>query len=113
LNRTVESILGQDDLALFPADVARQIQTADRQVIENEEFITYEEQLLKDDEMRSLLTSKYPWHNNQGEVIGMIGISIDVTNLKQAEADLQQRNQHIQILYETPAIYSQHSNPSL
>ncbi len=101
LNRTVESMLGQDDLALFPDDVARQIQTADQQVIENEEFITYEEQLLKGDELRSLLSAKYPWRNELGEVVGVIGISIDVTDLKQAEADLKERNEYIQILYET------------
>lgn len=101
LNRTVESMLGEDDLALFPADVARQIQTADQQVIENEEFITYEEQLLKGDELRSLLSAKYPWRNELSEVVGVIGISIDVTDLKQAEADLKERNEYIQILYET------------
>lgn len=100
LNRTVESILGQDDLALFPDDVARQIQTADQKVIENEEYITYEEQLLKGDELRSLLSAKYPWENELGEVVGLIGISIDVTDLKQAEADLKERNEYIQILYE-------------
>jgi PAS domain S-box-containing protein len=100
LNRKVESILGQDDLALFPADVARQIQTADRQVIENEEFITYEEQLLKGDEMRSLLSTKYPWLNTQSEVIGMIGISIDVTDLKQAEVDLRESEERYRFLVE-------------
>ncbi|MFM2313753.1 MAG: hypothetical protein RLZZ04_3029 [Cyanobacteriota bacterium] len=100
LNKTVESMLGQDDLALFPDDVARRIQITDQQVIENEEFITYEEQLLKGDELRSLLSAKYPWRNELGEVVGLIGISIDVTDLKQAEADLKESNEYIQILYE-------------
>ncbi|MEY4518631.1 MAG: hypothetical protein RLZZ499_1230, partial [Cyanobacteriota bacterium] len=35
------------------------------------------------------------------EVKGIIGISRDVTDFKQAEADLQQHNEYIQILYET------------
>jgi len=104
LNRTVESMLGQDDLALFPADVARQIQTTDRQVIENEEFITYQEQLLKGDELRSLLSSKYPWRNNQGEVIGMIGISIDVTELKQAEEALAFQEQRYRYIFESTGV---------
>jgi PAS domain S-box-containing protein len=104
LNRTVESILGQDDLALFPADVARQIQTVDQQVIENEEFITYEEQLLKGDEMRSLLSTKYPWLNTQSEVIGMIGISIDVTDLKQAEEALIAQEQRYRNIFESVGV---------
>ncbi|NJL52565.1 MAG: PAS domain-containing protein [Hydrococcus sp. SU_1_0] len=101
VNRTVESMLGQDDRALFPADVARQIQTVDQKVIENEEYITYEEQLLKGNELRSLLSAKYPWRNELGKILGVIGISIDVTELKQTETDLKERNEYIQILYET------------
>jgi PAS domain S-box-containing protein len=101
LNITVNSMMGQDDLALFPAEVAQRIQTEDRRVIDANESVIYEEQLLKGDELRSLLTGKYPWRNEQGEVKGIIGISRDVTDFKQVEADLQQRNEYIQILYET------------
>jgi PAS domain S-box-containing protein len=104
LNTTVESMLGQDDLALFPDDVARQIQIADRQVIDNKEFITYQEQFPKGDELRSLLSSKYPWRNDQGEVIGMIGISIDVTELKQAEEALAFQEQRYRYIFESTGV---------
>ncbi|MEN9517949.1 MAG: hypothetical protein RLZZ381_537 [Cyanobacteriota bacterium] len=100
LNVTVNSMIGQDDLDLFPAEVAQRIQTDDRRVIDANESVIYEEQLLKGDELRSLITGKYPWRNEQGEVKGIIGISRDVTDFKQAEADLKERNDHIQILYE-------------
>ncbi|MGL5833152.1 MAG: ATP-binding protein, partial [Waterburya sp.] len=90
-----------DDLALFPAEVAQRIQTDDRRVIDANESVIYEEQLLKGNELRSLITGKYPWRDERAEVKGIIGISRDVTDFKQAEIDLQQRNQYIQILYET------------
>jgi PAS domain S-box-containing protein len=100
LNITVEAILGQDDRALFPADVAQQIQAGDQQVINSEELISYEEQLLLQNDMRTLLSVKYPWLNNQDEITDIIGISRDITHLKQTRTELQERSDHLQLLYE-------------
>jgi PAS domain S-box-containing protein len=101
LNTTVELMMGQDDTALFPADVAQSIQVLDQHVIQTGELITYEEQIPKDQQLRSLLSTKYPWHNDRGEVVGMIGIAVDITERKQAEVQLQESRHFIQQIAET------------
>lgn len=89
LNRSVETMLGQDDLALFPADVAQRIQADDQRVIQSGEAIVFDESLLRDGVWRSLLSRKYPWRNQQGEMMGVIGILSDITDRKQTEEMVQ------------------------
>jgi PAS domain S-box-containing protein len=104
LNTTVESMLGQDDVALFPADVVQRIQAVDRSVMQSGEPITYEEQLLKQGDQRSLLTTKYPWRDEQGEIIGIIGISIDVTDLRQAEVALRESEERYRHIFKSVGV---------
>jgi PAS domain S-box-containing protein len=90
LNRTVEDMLGQDDSALFPADAAQRIQAMDQRVMQSAESIVYDEPLLRDGKERSLLSRKYPWRNEHGEIVGMIGISSDITKRKRSEQALRE-----------------------
>jgi PAS domain S-box-containing protein len=46
------------------------------------------------------LTTKMPWRDGDGKVVGTFGISKDVTTLKQAEADLAETSHLLEILLE-------------
>jgi PAS domain S-box-containing protein len=95
LSTTVTAMIGCDDTALFPPEIARQIQQADRQVMQTGESIVYEEEIPDRSSIRSLLSAKYPWRDAAGEVIGVIGISRDITDRKRAEVALTERNQEL------------------
>ncbi|MDZ7680919.1 MAG: PAS domain-containing protein [Fodinibius sp.] len=54
-----------------------------------------------------LLVSKIPLKNSKGNTIGLVGISTDITERKQMEEQLRQRNQQLKKLNETTSkIYS-------
>ncbi|PAX51305.1 PAS domain-containing hybrid sensor histidine kinase/response regulator [Brunnivagina elsteri] len=96
LGTTVESMLDRDDMVFFPPEKAQQIQQTDRQVMTTGESITFEEEIPKQGVMRSLLSLKYPWRDSENNIIGVIGISRDISDVynelrlrKQAEEALK------------------------
>ncbi|HEY9828746.1 MAG TPA: PAS domain S-box protein, partial [Stenomitos sp.] len=108
VNKTVETLLGQDDTALFPVDEAQRIQAVDQRVIQSGESIVYDEPLFRRGELRSLLSRKYPWRNAQGEVVGVIGVSSDITERKIAEQALRENEQRfITLAQASPVIIFQ------
>ncbi|WP_429148467.1 PAS domain-containing protein [Aeromonas rivipollensis] len=91
VGKPAAEMLGQDDLAIFPPDQARMLMAAGRQVIENNQVQTEEEYLTLPCGDRVFLATKGPLQDNDGQVIGIFGISRDITGFKRAEADLRER----------------------
>ncbi len=90
LETTPEMMLGQDDTDLFPPEIAQQIQQTDRQVLQTGQSISFEEEVSRQGMSRSLLSAKYPWQDAEGNILGVIGISRDISDRKQAEAEREQ-----------------------
>jgi PAS domain S-box-containing protein len=95
LNTSVEGMIGRDDSALFPPEIAQRIQQTDRQVMQTGESIVFEEDIPKQDALKSLLSAKYPWRDEAGRVIGVIGISRDISDRKASEIEIQRLNQEL------------------
>jgi hypothetical protein len=76
--RSEDEIVGASDADLFPADRAEQHVLTDRQVLQSGRAQVYmsEEQL--GNQRRTLLVHKMPWRDNDGRVIGVIGIATAV-----------------------------------
>jgi PAS domain S-box-containing protein len=81
--------LGYRDADLLPADIAAGLRFADRQVMEADEELTLEEEMETPQGPRTVLSRKAPLHDAAGNVIGILGISLDITERKRAEAELQ------------------------
>jgi diguanylate cyclase (GGDEF)-like protein/PAS domain S-box-containing protein len=86
-----EELCGQDDAAFFPADTARHLRTVDLKVLGGES--TFEEIVAGDGEQqRVYLEVKTPIYdrNEPGRVLGLLGISTDITNQKHLENHIRE-----------------------
>jgi two-component system cell cycle sensor histidine kinase/response regulator CckA len=81
----VAEVLGRDDTAIFDADSARMVRDNDRRVMASGVADTGEEELTAAGVTRTYLATKAPYHDEDGNVVGVIGISRDITDRKRAE----------------------------
>jgi PAS domain S-box-containing protein len=86
VTKSVQDIVGEDDSHLFPhpADV-RRIRSNDRQIMVGGEARTLDESVVIDGRERFFVTTKAPYRGRHGEVIGVVGITHDVTEQKKDE----------------------------
>ena len=91
VGKPAAEMLGQDDMAIFPPEQAKMLMEAGHRVIENNRVQTEEEYLTLPGGDRVFLATKGPLQDNDGQVIGIFGISRDITGFKRAEADLRER----------------------
>ncbi|MEO9124650.1 MAG: PAS domain S-box protein, partial [Microcoleus sp.] len=92
LEKSIEAIMGKDDAALFPDEIATQIIEGDRRVTAAGECLTYEENIPKNGAVRTFLTAKYPWRDSQENIVGVVAISRDISDRKEIEAALLEKN---------------------
>lgn len=79
VGRPIIEVLGNDDTAFFPQNQAALIQLNDRQVIQDDRIFTFQEALDTRDGNRFFHATKGPLHDQTGKVIGLFGISRDIT----------------------------------
>ncbi|MCD6048957.1 MAG: multi-sensor hybrid histidine kinase, partial [Verrucomicrobia bacterium] len=87
--RLPAEVLGKDDTALFDAEGAKQVMAHDRAVRESGQSQTNEECLTAAAVTRTYLATKSPYRDAQGNIIGTIGISHDITQRKRTEEALR------------------------
>jgi len=86
INRNIDDVLGGTDFDLFPEEMAAATRKHDAKVIKTMEMQSFEEKTI---DFRGETTfrkvSKYPIKNEYGNVIGILGICSDVTEMKRTE----------------------------
>jgi PAS domain S-box-containing protein len=93
--KTEAEALDKTDFEFFPKDIAAKFYEDDQQVLwKGISVINREEKLVRPNgEIRQLLTTKIPWRNATGKIIGLVGISHDITKQKEVETKLmEERN---------------------
>jgi PAS domain S-box-containing protein len=90
IGRTVGETLGKTDAEIFPPETAEAIRNADTQVLQTGKALTYELDVAIGDGMRHFLSTKSPHFGPNGELIGLIGVSLDVTDRRKLEGQLLQ-----------------------
>jgi PAS domain S-box-containing protein len=83
----VEEILGRDDREIFSSEAADEIRERDRRIMIEGETATVEERISAAGTTRTFLSTKGPYIDEDGAVIGLIGISRDITEQKAAEEE--------------------------
>lgn len=89
VGKTMEQALGSDDGALFPPAQAAMIRDNDRRVLAEDRIRSYEEVLDTVDGRRHFVATKGPLHDGDGKVVGIFGISRDITDQQRADAALR------------------------
>lgn len=85
LRMTAESAIGKNDIELFGTDEARLMYEMDQAVLRTCQPQTFEESLSRTEGTRIFHTTKTPYYGPTGDVIGVIGVSRDITESKAQE----------------------------
>jgi PAS domain S-box-containing protein len=87
--KTEAEAIGKTDFDLFPRDIAEKFWADDQKVIQGESVMNREEYFLDiEGQQRWLLTCKLPLRDQNGKIIGLVGVGRDITERKQAEDTL-------------------------
>ncbi len=90
LGRPQAEVVGRDDLAMLPAESALALLQKDRELIASGRTQTMEEHIVNQDGERVLFQStKGPVYDPSGAVVGLFGVSRDITKSKLAEERIQ------------------------
>jgi len=89
VNRSVEDVLGRDAATFFDPAAASRDRATDREVMSTSRPVTFEADATVGGTAVRLLTTKAPFRNGHDEIVGVVGVSRDVTARRRAEAALR------------------------
>ena len=83
------NLIGLDDSAFYPEDLARAFREDEQTVIRTGEQLVSQAERMQDQDgkERWLLTTKVPFEDHDGNIVGIIGIGRDITAQKESEAE--------------------------
>jgi two-component system aerobic respiration control sensor histidine kinase ArcB len=92
-----KEIINKTDYEIFPKEQADQLRQNDMQVINNKRAFVFEEPWINgSDERIVYLSQKMPLFNNKGDIVGLAGISIDITERKTYEENLLNKKRNVE-----------------
>lgn len=100
VGRVADEVLGKDDSEWFPPQAARAIRLRDEEMVRSGLTQTFEEVLSVAGVSRVFLTTKGPFRDPSGQVIGLLGICRDITDRKRAEEEIRLSQQKLRIHFE-------------
>lgn len=91
---SLEDVIGKDDSHFFDLEVYNQLKINDQKVLSEDTLISSEEvNLIKSTgELKTFHTVKKSLTNDVGEIIGMCGISTDISQQKELENTVKEQN---------------------
>jgi PAS domain S-box-containing protein len=105
VGKAQDDVVGERDAALFPPLQAEMLRSNDQRVIAEEQIRTYEEALTTTDGERTFLATKGPLRDREGNIIGMFGISRDITERLWSEYQQKQSREQYQRLAEDMPLF--------
>jgi two-component system cell cycle sensor histidine kinase/response regulator CckA len=96
-------VLGKDDFDIYPKELAEKFFADDQLVLQTGKPVLNREEYILDEKQqkRWLLSSKLPLRNQEGRIIGLVGIGRDITAHKHAEEEVQRERAFFDQLVET------------
>lgn len=96
-----EEMIGKTDADYFPPAIAAIFREDEKRVLAGEPAVDLEESIFfPDGTARTELTTKVPLCNENGEIIGLVGASRDITANKRVEAAWRRADQQLRLHFE-------------
>jgi PAS domain S-box-containing protein len=95
LGQPASAVLGQTDRTLFSDESASLIEANDARTMREACVQTYEESLATPDGQKTFLATKGPLRDLQGQVVGLWGVSRDITERKRLDDELRAHRHHL------------------
>ena len=86
-----DDVVGKTDDDFYPAELAAQYRKDEQELVRTGQPMIEKEEPHRDPagNARAVLTTKIPLKDRQGKVVGLVGVSRDITDHKRAEQELQ------------------------
>jgi PAS domain S-box-containing protein len=102
IGRTADKLLGKNDLEIYSnPEIGKTILENDRRIMDSGKEEILEEIFETPEGMRSFISVKTPRFNDNGQIIGIVGISHDITEHKNTEKELKLSEEKYRLLYST------------
>lgn len=89
MGRSREEVLGRTDRELLSPESISPILKIDQQVLTRGEAVTTEEGLIEGGITRTFLSTKNAYRDSDGRIVGVLGISVDITEHRRMEEQLR------------------------
>ncbi len=94
-----EDIVGKTDADFFPSELTAQYYADEQEIMRSGQPLIDQEERIQDQttgQYRWELTTKVPLRDSSGSIVGLVGISRDITGRREADAKLQRRAMQLQ-----------------
>jgi PAS domain S-box-containing protein len=90
LGKSPDEVVGKNDLELYPEETARQFMADDKAVLASGTALSFEGVATSALGTQAYLVTKGVYRDKRGKILGVFGISHDMTELRQARETLEQ-----------------------
>lgn len=100
---SVDEIIGKTDFDFFPRELAERYRADEKKLMETDQpLINHEEPVqYQHVDVRWHSTTKVPLHDSVGEIVGLVGVSRDITDHKLAQEALAHERNLLRTLFDT------------
>jgi len=97
---TVSDVLGKSDADFYPPEIAAEYRADEEELLRSGQPLVNKDEPHRDvnGDLRAILTTKVPLRDGQGKIVGLVGITHDITEIKQAEERLRDSEQQFRAL---------------
>lgn len=101
IGRAREDIIGTTAADNYDPETAEAIRKGDEEILESGESRIFEEDVNFNGETRTYLTVKFPLRDDQGEIDALCVMANDITDRKQVEQQVRDRETQLRVLIDT------------